>query len=414
MISTVEKFLKKHPARHYVLACSAGIDSMVLLDLFHRLSKSFSVLHVNFGLRGQESLQDAAFVSDRCQQLGIHCYNKKVNLRAKLREQGGNLQQEARNIRYAYLQEILQQKPGSVGVTAHHADDQLENFWLHIIRGSGLSGLSGMEERSPLVARPLLSRSRSSILNYARKNSIDWREDQSNDDTRYLRNFLRKEAMPMLNKAHPSLKRELKFLMQKLKETHRSNLKIATKLAQSWVKRQKIAHKDLLWDESILIEALKKCNIGPRFLTAIQALQHLRPGKQLRINKRLVLIQSRSEVLFIDETTALRIRFTQSAVHQLPGSFEAWTWYLNPAQVQEKLELGAYQENEKMRPNGLKGEKSINAILKAARIPKHDRQHWPVMRCKDEIVGIPGIALAHKFRANSSGTHFVKISFSKW
>ena len=139
MRKKVHSFLLKYPYSHYVLACSGGIDSMVLVHCFSELNLPFSVVHVNYQLRGKDSNEDARFVKEYCAAHGIPCRIKKVNLKKQLEQEGGNLQQEARNLRYAFLREYVKKLPNAIAVTAHHEDDQLETFWLHMVRDSGLS-----------------------------------------------------------------------------------------------------------------------------------------------------------------------------------------------------------------------------------------------------------------------------------
>jgi tRNA(Ile)-lysidine synthase len=401
MLRKVQKILERNPHKHYVLACSAGVDSMVMLETFYRLKLPCSVIHVDYGLRGKESTEDARFLKERCNALNVPCVILKSNLKKQLQEKGGNLQQEARNIRYAFLAEILGKIPGSIGVTAHHQDDQLETFWLHLIRGSGLSGLSGMEHVSDQILRPFLSIPRASIEQFACKNILTWREDQSNKNNQYLRNRLRNETLPILYREYPTLRKELLFLMKKFQQTHRLNHAKAQKLAQHWRNHGEIPHTDLTLESTVIVEALKQ----------LLELSKLATGKQVVIHDKLRLIQGKNGLVIVTSEFSERFRFSQSKTHKLPSKFDAWTWYLNPEDMLAPLDLVRYSAHETMRPNGLTKDKPINAILKAAGIPKHERDRWPVLKCGSSIVGIPGITLSHAYRANLQGTSFIKITF---
>ncbi|MFM7663679.1 MAG: tRNA lysidine(34) synthetase TilS [Bacteroidota bacterium] len=411
MLRKIQKILERNPHKHYVLACSAGVDSMVMLETFYRLKLPCSVIHVDYGLRGKESTEDARFLKERCNALNIPCFILRSNLKKQLGEKGGNLQQEARKIRYAFLAEILGKIPGSIGVTAHHQDDQLETFWLHLIRGSGLSGLSGMEHVSDQILRPFLSVSRASIEQFANKNNILWREDQSNKNNQYLRNRLRNEALPILYQEHPTLRKELLLLMKKFQQTHRLNRVKAQKLARQWRNLGKIPHIDMALESTVIVEALKQLGIEPRFLNQVLELSKLATGKQVLIHDKLRLIQGKNGLVIITHEFSERFRFSQGKTHKLPFKFDAWTWYLNPEDLLAPLKLARYSAHETMRPNGLRKEKTINAILKSAGIPQHERDRWPVLKSGSSIVGIPGIALSHAYRANLRGTIFIKITF---
>jgi len=411
MLRKVQKLLEKKTYKHYVLMCSAGVDSMVMLETFHRLKLPCSVLHVDYGLRGKESTEDAQFVKERCQAINVRCDILQANLKQQLHEKGGNLQQEARNIRYAFLAEKLADIPESIGVTAHHQDDQLETFWLHLIRGSGLSGLSGMEHISEQILRPFLTTPRATIEQFARKNTLTWREDLSNQNNQYLRNLLRNEALPMLYQEHPTLRKELWLLMRKFQQTHRLNRRLAKELSAKWKEEQEIPHGDLAVETTVLIEAMKEFGIEPRFLSTMLELTTLEPGKQLLMHDKLRLIQGKNRLVIVTHDFSDRFHFSIGKTNKLPTKFDPWTWYLNPEDIVSTLRLEKYFTHETMRPNGLTKEKPINAILKAARIPKHERDQWPVLKCGSSIVGIPGIAISHFFRANLQGTSFIKITF---
>lgn len=411
MLRKVHKLLDKKTYKHYVLLCSAGVDSMVMLETFHRLKLPCSVVHVDYGLRGKESTEDARFVKERCEAINVRCDILQANLKQQLHEKGGNLQQEARKIRYAFLAEKLANIPKSIGVTAHHQDDQLETFWLHLIRGSGLSGLSGMEHVAGQILRPFLSVSRASIEQFARKNNLTWREDLSNQNNQYLRNLLRNEALPMLYQEHPTLRKELLLLMRKFQQTHRLNRRLAKELSAKWKEHQEIPHGDLAVETTVLIEAMKELGIEPRFLSTMLELTTLEPEKQLLIHDKLRLIQGKKSFKLLSDKPLERFQFTVIPTQSLPSKFDAWTWYLNPEDLMEDLELSSYLPHETMVPIGLAHEKRINAILKAARIPKHERDQWPVLKCGSSIVGIPGIAISHFFQANLQGTSFIKITF---
>jgi tRNA(Ile)-lysidine synthase len=411
MLRKVQKLLDKKTYKHYVLMCSAGVDSMVMLETFHRLKLPCSVVHVDYGLRGKESTEDARFVKERCEAMNVRCDILQANLKQQLHEKGGNLQQEARKIRYAFLAETLEDIPESIGVTAHHQDDQLETFWLHLIRGSGLSGLSGMEHVSDQILRPFLTVSRASIERFARKNILTWREDQSNKNNQYLRNLLRNEALPILYQEHPTLRKELLYLMKKFQQTHGINRVKAHSLTRQWRKQREIPHTDLTLESTVIVEALKQIGIEPRFLSPVLELSKLAPGKQLLIHNKLRLIQGKNRLVIVTHDFSDRFRFSIGKTNKLPTKFDPWTWYLNPEDIVSSLRLEKYFTHETMRPNGLTKEKPINAILKAARIPKHERDQWPVLKCGSSIVGIPGIAISHFFRANLQGTSFIKITF---
>jgi tRNA(Ile)-lysidine synthase len=303
--------------------------------------------------------------------------------------------------------------PNAIAVTAHHKDDQLETFWLHLVRNSGLSGLSGMREATSEILRPFLGISRKTIERYALKHQIPFREDRSNAEIKYLRNFFRLEALPYLYHTHPSLKKNLLFLLSVLKKSYANTKHEAQRLAQNWKEKQLILLEETELDPTLLVEALKEIQVEPRFLKSILELTHSEHGKQVQVSGTLAIVRTSMGLQLNYLEQAIPMKFTTQTVHTLPSAFDNWNWYLNPEQVEQELKLTPFEAHEWIQANGLKREKSINALLKSAGIPEFERKKWPVLRCGDNIVGVPGVAIAHSFRADTNGNSFLKVTFKR-
>lgn len=182
-----------------MIGLSGGIDSVVLLYLFSQIQSQFNLnlraIHIHHGLSPNAD-RWAAFCEAYCKRLDIPFILQKVQLLGS-----SNLEQQAREARYQAVAQIIQQD--ETFVTAHHLDDQAETFMLALKRGSGVKGLSAMQAVSSLqyfaIFRPLLAFSKQDLTAYAKKNNLEWIEDESNSNTDFDRNFLRQEIMPLLN-----------------------------------------------------------------------------------------------------------------------------------------------------------------------------------------------------------------------
>ncbi|MEJ2585671.1 MAG: tRNA lysidine(34) synthetase TilS, partial [Robiginitalea sp.] len=159
----------------FLLACSGGVDSVVLTHLLKDLGLRFELAHCNFKLRGKESEQDAVFVSQLAKKLNLKCYLKGFKTNTYSKKYKVSIQEAARQLRYTWFEELLKESNLSFVVTAHHADDDLETFLINLIRGTGLEGLSGIPARSPGIRRPLLPFSGEEIRSYAKKEGLQWR-----------------------------------------------------------------------------------------------------------------------------------------------------------------------------------------------------------------------------------------------
>lgn len=200
------------PHSRIVAGVSGGMDSMVLLGLLLRAAKELKlqigVAHVNYMLRGKDSDKDEALVRRVCAQYGVPC-----NVLKKRPVAGANLQDSARRLRYDFFADTAKKTGAGTIAIAHHMDDQAETILLHLIRGAGIKGLSGMREVSEFknfkIVRPLLSFTKDEIGAYAKKEHVEFREDKSNSTSKYMRNTLRHSIMPLLCKINPRIARSL-------------------------------------------------------------------------------------------------------------------------------------------------------------------------------------------------------------
>ena len=191
--------------RHVLCAVSGGVDSMVLLWLLSQMEEcSVTAATFDHCLR-PDSAGDAAFVARWCHARGIPCLTGREDVGAYARARGEGLEQAARTLRYRFLEECAARAGADYIATAHHADDNAETILLHLLRGSGLQGLGGIPPRRGKIVRPLLWLSRQEIAALARERAIPFREDESNGDTAYTRNYLRHEVMPLLRQVNPDL-----------------------------------------------------------------------------------------------------------------------------------------------------------------------------------------------------------------
>lgn len=217
----LKQFFKTFPERPIIVAYSGGIDSQVLLHALaqlkreHSLPNSLSVCHINHGLSCNAKIWQLA-AENFCQQLSLPIQVVEVNVKEII---GESLEALAREARYKAIKACSPND--ALIVTGHHLDDQSETFLLALKRGAGLKGLSAMAEtvklhfgstltsaeetKQQLLIRPLLKVSRNEINRYALAHKLSWVEDESNEDLRFDRNFIRHQIMPLLTKRWPAM-----------------------------------------------------------------------------------------------------------------------------------------------------------------------------------------------------------------
>jgi len=184
-----------------LIGLSGGADSVALLLLLLDSGVHVSAVHVNHGLRGDASDGDEAFVRRLCEE-------NNVPLRTYQAMPPENPSEGwAREVRYGFFRDAMQASGAEALVLAHHRDDQAETLLLHLLRGAGLTGLTGMTADTTVeemrILRPLLAYSRAELRAYLKERNQSWREDGSNADARYLRNALRLEVLPKMEQLIP-------------------------------------------------------------------------------------------------------------------------------------------------------------------------------------------------------------------
>lgn len=201
---------------HILAAVSGGADSVAMLCLLAAARETMdirvSAAHVEHGIRGEESVADMEFVRELCRQKNVPFYAKRVNAPAYAKEKGCGLEAAARELRYAFLEEIQKSVGADVIAVAHHSGDQAETVLMRAARGSDLRGLCAMRMRNGGVIRPLLHASCEELRKYLREIRQDWREDATNSDTDYTRNAIRHRVLPELERAYPGAKGALSRL----------------------------------------------------------------------------------------------------------------------------------------------------------------------------------------------------------
>ncbi len=203
---------KKYQNRRICVAFSGGVDSVGLLYAFKEQAETckitLSALHIEHGIRGEESIRDMQFCKDMCEQWGIPLTVLRVDVPKLVKEQGGGVEETARAVRYGAFRELLEKGGADFVATAHHADDVAETILFRLARGSGVSGMKAITEYGGII-RPLLSVSREEIATYVAENGLPHVEDSSNADENYTRNYIRHTALPAFEKIHGNAAKHL-------------------------------------------------------------------------------------------------------------------------------------------------------------------------------------------------------------
>jgi tRNA(Ile)-lysidine synthase len=384
----IKQFIQAFEQETLFVACSGGIDSMVLLDLLSTVHQHIHVLHVNYHLRGEDSNLDQQLIEKECNRRTIPFTVLEVDLKSELNANNGNLQDKARKVRYEFFEKQLSKKSSKL-VVAHHQDDQIETFFINIARKSGIMGLSAMLPIHNNVLRPLLSISRADIIQYAHEKGVNWREDKSNLENTYQRNKWRNIFLPLIEKENSAIKESVLLLIDKFQETQvileKNVADLNCQISETGVLR--FLDFDKLSEEE-LFELLRQMNLGTTGnIKELQKLRLSEKGKKLTLQQNnFIEIICEDSYFFFRKIELNSVPILQlTSISQLPSTFNKESVYLNKAKINGELVLRYWKIGDRIEPIGLNGSKLISDVITDAKIPHHQRNQQLVL-CDDATI----------------------------
>ncbi len=413
-----------------LLAISGGIDSVVLTHLCHQLKLNIALAHCNFNLRGDESDADEDFVLQLAEDLDLEVFIESFDTKAYAKEHKLSTQMAARDLRYHWFQELKNQLQFDYILTAHHADDNLETFLINLSRGTGLDGLTGIPEINGAVVRPLLLFSTQDIEGYAKEHKIKWREDSSNASTKYLRNKLRHDVIPVLKEINPQLLQNFQTTLNNLNDTAdivddslNTVLKRAIVTIDVNTLKFKISEfKTLKNPKAYLHEFLK--DFGFTEWNDVVNLLDAQSGKQV-FSSTHRLLKDRDYLILTDVTLNEDSQVIQIAEDctniQIPSGVlhfnqvdaiadtEPNILYVDKARLNYPLFVRKWQEGDFFYPLGMHGKKKLSKYLKDEKVSLIEKENIWLLTSGDSIVWVIGKRADNRFKVTEQTKQILKI-----
>lgn len=219
VLRTIRTAMPETEDGRVLVALSGGADSMCLLTALLRLGYKVEAAHCNFHLRGTHSDNDALFVQRHCQQQNVPLHLTDFDTKHEAELHGESIEMAARRLRYAWFEEVIQTTGIQILCVAHHLNDNVETTLLNLTRGTGIRGLTGMARHHKHIVRPMLTLTRQEIEDFLKEESIEFVTDHTNTDTRFRRNKIRHDVLPLLRSINPSVDQAITDTMQHLSGT---------------------------------------------------------------------------------------------------------------------------------------------------------------------------------------------------
>ena len=426
-INTNFSFLKD---KKLLLATSGGMDSMVLVHLFQKLNLNFALAHCNFQLRESESDGDENFVKEYAKSNNINCFITKFDTEKYSEEHKLSTQVAARNLRYNWFNEILEQEKFDYIVTAHHADDVVETFMINLSRGTGLDGLTGIPSQNGNIVRPLLPFSRTEIENYVSENNLHWREDSSNASDKYLRNKIRHHIVPVFKEINESFLQSFQNTLQHLNQEQslvNDAVKMVYKKVVSEEKGQLKINISVLLQyknyKAYLYQWLHK--YGFSAWNDVYNLIESQSGKQIFSEKYILLKDREFLILSSKETTD----FDGIIIHSITEkpNFPLKLTLCNQSDISNQLKNVIFVDENKLKfpltirkwkegdcfyPFGMQGKKKVSKYFKDEKFTLFQKQDTWILESNNKIVWIIGHRADERFKVENTTQTTIKIAFN--
>ncbi len=461
---SLDQLLTDVPDAPILLAVSGGADSMVMLDLFSRCRRNITVAHFDHHIR-EKSAADALRVAQRCAELGIPFTPGEADVPAYARQQQKTLEDAARILRYEFLTKAAERLGATVIATAHTADDQAETVLMHLLRGSGVQGIAGMPASARLegyagvalvLIRPMLSFWRAEIEQYLAENNLTHCEDETNLLTEHFRNRIRLELIPELETYNPQVKTALVQLAS-IAQAERQYISRQSDIAAARIdlkeegdipifdRVQFIAQDGFLQSELLLmmLRALPGQVDYDRHL--LDNITHLltrpaKPGQQTWILQKDLWLQVDGKIarlstsrpaidrsdypvwkqadvqplleglpLFLTNGFQLKIEPAETMEDVLfTNPDQAW---LDMEQFRAQLLVRTPDPGDRFQPLGMtEGSQKLSDFFTNRKVPAHYRATYPLVVDGDQIVWVPGLQIAERYKIKTTTTKAVVVT----
>lgn len=407
-----------------LIALSGGVDSMVLAELLRRCGYNIAFAHCNFRLRGAESDGDEQFVREYAQRVGVKLFVKQFDTHQYVADNKVSVEMAARELRYAWFNDLINanQSLNSSGASnisdgwqnlrfdklalAHHADDQIETFFINLLRGSGIKGLKAMQPCNGMYIRPLLWASREQIKKFAIENGIQWREDSTNQDTVFLRNKIRHNLMPVYDGIKSDAREKIlqsveclaseNQLYRELLKDKLSAIETVDGVLHSVEKR----HFGL----QLLFEWIRDFGFSYSQCESIYTSLDGEPGREFYSNEYQLVVEKETVELFPIDIEKLAGKELSFSEFEISPSFKLQTSNPYVAQLDfDKLKLPlkmrSWQQGDRFRPLGMRGSKLVSDFFNDLNFTAYRKKTAQILTdADDNIVWIVSYRIDDRYK----------------
>ncbi len=417
-----------------LLAFSGGVDSVVLAHLLHNAGYAFDIAHCNFQLRGSEADEDTGFCKKFAEAINAEFHVAYFDTKTYASEHKLSTQMAARELRYNWFNGLINEFGFSYILTAHHANDNVETVLVNLIRGTGIKGLQGIPEKQNRIVRPLLYATKEEIRNYALKNKLNYREDSSNVEVKYKRNFIRHHIIPELKKLNPSIEETFHSSVQFFKQSAEIVGQFAVLKFKEICKQENdglfIDIKLLLNEpqkETLLFEWLYNKNFKTNQIQQLSEilLSLKNTGKQftssthrLVIDRNYIIVKALEKQTEVSEYKII----SPFDIPHLPIQLKfeevkeaSFSLYKNEITIAFPetlfpLTLRHRKQGDKFKPFGMKGFKKLSDFFKDKKLSLFEKEEVWILENKEYIIWVVGYRMDDRCKVTENTEKILKIT----
>ena len=399
------------------------------------------VSHVNHGLRGGESDEDAEFVREAAERLGFPFECVRADTEGFRKKHGLSLEDAARELRYRFFNEILAKHSAQRIATAHTLNDQAETVIMRFIRGSGSQGLAGIRPLSGNIIRPLINVTKLEAREYLQSKSVSWREDSTNSSDEFLRNRVRNELIPLLESYNPAVEQvlsrvaavcatEADFISAEADKRFRKIARVMAEgvfgdteklLGEPQAIRLSVMRKSILAVKGDLnsVSAKHLFSIDEVLRSGESSAEVNLPGGVVFHMGHGVFFFAREENFLEFPTTEIRSHGTHRVSRDLEVTVEltddvslwgaAEVGYFAPEKVSFPLTLRSFSDGDRFVPLGMRGAKKLKDFFIDEKIPRFLRKKVPVFETRDGIIWAGGLRMDNRFKADETKGPWLRV-----
>ena len=441
LIETFQRYIEENSlATHddrILLTVSGGVDSMVMLSLFTRCGYRVGVAHCNFQLRGTESDEDEVLVEEEAKKYGVEFYNKRFETKAEMERTGESMEMAARRLRYAWFAALSHEHGYTAVGIAHHADDSIETFFINLLRGTGLRGLTGISTQVGKIIRPLLFASRREILEYAVQNRIPFREDSSNRSTKYLRNKIRLGLIPRIREINPKFTSLMSRNLARLTDAQLfinhgiERIRGEAVTSEAGIDTIRLDRIDPAFPQGFVIYELLSSGYGFKgdvIDSLCHALEQGATGRRFYAREHVACIdRGRIVVAPVAPDDACLTTVPKGALRSYCGNSVLYYEYcdidtiknfgvpehiaqIDADRLQFPLTLRRWQEGDWFVPFGMTGRKKVSDFLVDAKVSVAEKQRQFVLVSGGEIAWLVGRRIDDRYRLTPETENVLRIT----